>query len=103
MMFARRACEFSTVALALVAITSGPTFASGNLHSFARASDAKIDFRATPLRSTHDCKSLTADTTGGIRITSAELIAAKDGVPEHCRINGLIPQEVGFQFNFPVA
>src|SRR5262245_5056928 len=31
------------------------------------------------------------------------MIAANDGVPAHCRINGVIPAEVGFQINLPVA
>jgi len=95
--------DLTLAALMVSAAVSAPAFASGNLHSFSRAGDAKIDFRATALRSTHDCKSFLSDTAAGIRVTSAELIAAKNGVPEHCRINGVIPQEVGFQFNFPVA
>jgi hypothetical protein len=102
-MDASRPHTITGIALIMFAAACVPAGASGNLHSFSRATDAKIDFRATPIRSTQDCKAFLTDIAGGIRITSAELIAAKDGVPEHCRVNGVIPQEIGFQFNFPVA
>jgi len=85
-----------------VALTA-PVNAAGNLNSFSKASESKIDFRATPLRASGDCKSFVSENAGGIRVVSAELIPAKDGVPEHCQINGIIPKEIGFQFNFPLA
>jgi len=30
-------------------------------------------------------------------------MAAMDGVPEHCRVDGVIPKEIGFQLNLPLA
>ena len=88
--------------LALLALTSAGESA-GNLNSFTKASTAKIDFRTTPLRATHDCLSLATGVKDNLSVTSAERIAAKDGVPEHCRINGVIPKEIGFQINLPTA
>jgi feruloyl esterase len=102
-MLAHHRREISVIAFVIATVAATPALGSGNLHSFSRAQDAKIDFRATSIRAAHDCKSFLSETAGGLRVTTAELVAAKDGVPEHCRINGVIPQEVGFQLNFPIA
>ncbi|MET0278499.1 MAG: tannase/feruloyl esterase family alpha/beta hydrolase, partial [Pseudorhodoplanes sp.] len=88
---------------AVLLLSSLPVHAAGNVNSFTRASAAKIDFRAAPFRPARDCASIAKETDGAIRIDSATLVPAKDDVPEHCRINGVIPAEVGFQINLPTA
>ena len=39
----------------------------------------------------------TAETT----ILSARIVPAADGVPEHCRVTGLIAPEIRFELNLP--
>jgi feruloyl esterase len=89
------------IATLLALVSQGKS--SVNLNSFAKASAAKIDFRATPIRATQDCSSMASTAADGVRIISSEMIAANGSVPAHCRINGFIPTEVGFQINLPVA
>ena len=98
----------SRIRVATTAVTTFIAFlpqaqASGNLNSFAKASTAKIDFRATPIRAAHNCTSMASEIADGVRITTSELVAAKDEVPAYCKINGIIPAEIGFQINLPIA
>jgi len=36
-----------------------------------------------------------------VTIVATEVIVAADGVPEHCRVNGLIARENRFEVNLP--
>ena len=90
-------------AVAILLFAPMPADAAGGVNSFTQSSSAKIDFRATPFRPTRDCAALASELESGIRIASATLVPATDGVSEHCRINGTIPSEIGFQINLPAA
>ena len=92
-----------TTFLIFGAATGLPASAGGNLYSFIDAAASAVDYRATPLQATRDCKSLASEVGSGVQITSAEVIPASSGSPEHCRLNGVIPTEIGFQINLPMA
>ena len=47
------------------------------------------------------CRDLLGMTDPDMSIVSAEIIPAADGVPEHCRVNGLLAPEIRFQVNLP--
>jgi feruloyl esterase len=93
----------ASVAMATLLALVSQGKSAGNFNSFTKAPAAKVDFRATPIRATQECASMAGATADGVRIISSEMIAANDSVPAHCRINGVIPTEVGFHINLPVA
>ena len=49
------------------------------------------------------CADLSALSTASSTIVTAETIAGTDGVPEHCRISGLIAPQIRFEINLPSA
>jgi len=50
-----------------------------------------------------DCKSLVSLTGYDFAITSATLVPASSGVPEHCRVAGQVLPEIQFEVNLPTA
>ena len=90
-------------AAAILLLIPIPAYSAGGVNSFTQSSAAKIDFRATPFRPGRDCATLAGALADGVRVASATLVPAADGIPEHCRINGTIPGEIGFQINLPSA
>lgn len=82
---------------------TGPASARGNQSTFTNFASSAVDYRSTPFHSAKDCSSLSSDPGSGVRVTSAQLMAASGNVPAHCRLNGVIPNEIGFQINLPVA
>ena len=47
------------------------------------------------------CASVASLATAETTIVSARLVPAADGVPEHCRVTGLIQPEIRFEVNLP--
>jgi hypothetical protein len=56
-----------------------------------------------PARPQAACADLSALSTGSSTIVAAEAIAGTDGVPEHCRISGLIAPQIRFEIDLPSA
>lgn len=83
-------------AAAMALAAPGQAAASGNRYSFSRAAEARVDYRATPHRAARGC----ADVAPG---ALARLVAAAGDVPEHCRIDGVLPMGIGYQLNLPSA
>lgn len=95
--------RFGAYALALSALTlhCGNAGASrGNAHGFAEAAAASVDYTATPHFAVLGCSAMAKTTAGGV-VLSAQLLPASGNVPEHCRITGTIPAEIGFEINLP--
>src|SRR3954463_3805752 len=88
-------------ALSAFAFMAEPASGRGNQSTFTNFASSAVDYRSTPFRSAKDCSSL--DPGSGVRVTSAQLIATSGNVPAHCRLDGVIPNEIGFQINLPVA
>jgi len=84
-------------------VNIGLAQAAGNAHTFSRVNTSAVDYRATPIRAAKDCQALGRELSSSARIISTKLIVAADSVPEHCRIDGMIPKEIGFQVNLPLA
>lgn len=81
---------------------SGAAIAAGNKYSFARADAAAVDYRDTSIRAAIPCANLRSHAGETTRFRAAPVLPAA-GVPEHCRIDGELPTEIGFQINLPTA
>jgi feruloyl esterase len=79
-------------------------FASSNVtgRPFSAAGDSASQYAQPSYQATHSCKSLVERSDYQFTIVDATLIEAKNGVPAHCRIDGLIPTEIRFELNLPL-
>ena len=49
------------------------------------------------------CPDVRSLVSGGMTIGAVEIVAAAEGVPEHCRVTGTIAPEIHFEVNLPAA
>lgn len=91
-----------TAALALLCAFATPVFAQNGM-SFSEASAIAADLSARVGGAAMECRDLRAQSDFDVAIVSARPIAAADGVPAHCRVDGVIRPEIGFQVNLPAS
>ncbi|MBI2739516.1 MAG: tannase/feruloyl esterase family alpha/beta hydrolase [Rhodospirillales bacterium] len=72
-----------------------------NGYSFTDAGESMVRYGVTSTRAAMSCASVPSLATAETTIISARLIPAADGVPEHCRVTGLIQPEIRFEVNLP--
>lgn len=73
-------------------------------YSFSDAAHAKVDYTTASVVPKGACAALqTGAGAPDVTITSAATIAAANGVPEHCRVNGIIAPEIGFEVDLPAT
>lgn len=72
-----------------------------NGYSFTDAADSMVRYGVTSTRAAMSCASVPGLATAETTIVSARLIPAAEGVPEHCRVTGLIQPEIRFEVNLP--
>lgn len=72
----------------------------GNAAGFSESASSSVNYTATPHLAVLQCAAMSKTTASGV-VLSARLIAAAAGTPEHCRITGTIPAEIGFEINLP--
>ena len=88
--------------LILSALTLAHASASAlaqNGYSFIDAERSATRYALAPARPQAACADLSAVSTGSSTIVAAEAIAGTDGVPEHCRISGLIAPQIRFEID----
>ncbi len=73
-----------------------------NADSFRDAADASVDYRRTPYAAQAQCEDFISRTDTSVTVLSAR-VHEGDGTPPHCRITGVIPAEVLFEVNMPLA
>jgi feruloyl esterase len=88
------------IALGALALMPAPVLAQ-NSYSFADAGQSVVRYGVAPARAAMSCASVPNLATAETAIVSARLVAAADGVPEHCRVSGLIQPEIRFEVNLP--
>jgi feruloyl esterase len=88
--------------IALVAGLSAPA-AAQNGFSFGDATRSASGYSRATVRPQMACRDLRGLTEPDVSVVSAEVVPAADGVPEHCRVNGLLPPEIRFQVNLPAV
>jgi len=72
-----------------------------NGYSFLDAAKSPINYSLANAKPQMKCADLRALSTTDMTIIDVQLIAAADGVPEHCRVSGNILPEVAFEVNLP--
>src|SRR5579871_7055859 len=73
--------------------------AAQNGYSFIDADRSAVHYSLAPARPVMNCAGVARLSWASMTILSARAIPAADGVPEHCRIEGLIAPEVKFELN----
>ena len=86
--------------LAALVLLPGSALAQ-NASSFIDAADSKVRYGVASTQAAMTCASVPALATAETTIVSARLVPAADGVPEHCRVTGLIQPEIRFEVNLP--
>ena len=71
--------------------------------TFSLAGSGTVDYTTTVRTAALRCKDLEATSNFDYSILDAVEIAARDNVPAHCRVSALVPGEVRFELNMPLA
>ncbi len=87
--------------LALLVLACAQFAAAQGGRSFADAGKSAVPYSTTSARAQASCAELTALTNRDYSVTSATLVQAADGVPEYCRVLGVIPPEIRFSVDLP--
>ena len=93
--------QASAICVALVVLHSVEASAGrANGGGFANAAQSLVPYTDTPYVAAKGCAAMAGLSVNGVILT-AQLIAASGTTPEHCRIRGTIPAEIGFDINLP--
>ncbi len=88
-------------ALAVLAFASAA--AAQNRYSFVDAAKSPLNFFKATVKPQIACPEVRSLAAGSVSILAVEIVAAADGVPEHCRVTGMIAPEIHFEVNLPAA
>jgi feruloyl esterase len=77
--------------------------AAQNGYSFIDADKSAVRFGVATVKPGMSCANVTTLGTTETTIVSARIVPAADGVPEHCRVSGLITPEIRFELNLPAS
>jgi tannase/feruloyl esterase len=89
-------------AAVLAALALMPTVAAAqNGYSFIDADKSAVKYSVAPMKAAMPCAAVPHLAWASMTILSARTVPAADGVPEHCRVSGLIAPEVRFEVNLP--
>jgi feruloyl esterase len=75
--------------------------AAQNGYSFIDAANSAVHYAVTPVKPAMSCASVAGLATTETSIIAARIVPAADGVPEHCRVTGLIQPEIRFELDLP--
>lgn len=78
-------------------LTAASFSQAATAESFDRAPSAQVGFSATPISAKGDCRA-----PPGPSAVSARLVPTTGKTPAHCRLDGFLPTEIGFQINLPL-
>ena len=84
---------------ALALIPAGA--AAQNGYSFIDADRSAVHYSVAPMKAAMPCAAVPHLAWASMTVLSARTVPAADGVPEHCRVTGLIAPEVRFELNLP--
>ena len=92
-----------SVIVVLAALAFTAPAAAQNGFSFIDAAKSPLNYSHATVKPQMACRELRGLTDANTSILSAEIMAAGGGVPEHCRVSGLIAPEIRFEVNLPAA
>jgi hypothetical protein len=79
-----------------------PAAAAGqNGYSFIDAGKSTVPYSIAPAKPVMNCAGVAHLSWASMTVLAARTVPAADGVPEHCRVSGLIAPEVRFELNLP--
>jgi hypothetical protein len=88
----------------IAALALMPAAASAqNGYSFIDSAKSPVHYSVANTRAAMPCAAVAHLDWASMTILSARVIPAADGVPEHCRVSGMIAPEVKFELNLPNA
>ena len=91
-----------TIRVALLALALLPSVARAqNTANFSEAARSPVRYALAPTQAAMSCAAVPSLATAETTIVSARLVPAADGVPEHCRVTGLVQPEIRFEVNLP--
>src|SRR6266403_5958707 len=77
--------------------------AAQNRYSFTDAAKSPLNFSKATVKPQIACPDVRSLVSGGMTIGAVEIVAAAEGVPEHCRVTGTIAPEIHFEVNLPAS
>lgn len=97
--------RFRLLGLLFLSICSSLIFVQNShaVEPFSDAGQSTIDYSEGKINAAIRCKDLIAQSDFQFSVISADLIPNDGEVPAHCRVAGVIPNEVRFETNLPVA
>ena len=75
--------------------------AAQNGYSFLDADKSAVHYSVATAKPVMGCEGVAQLSWASMTVLSARVVPAADGVPEHCRVSGLIEPEVRFELNLP--
>src|SRR5438093_3652448 len=99
----RRATWGVVLVAALAALAVVAPAGAQNRYSFVDAAGSPLKFSKVTVKPQIACPEVRTLTTGSVSILAVDIVAAADGVPEHCRVTGSIAPEIHFEVNLPAA
>lgn len=92
----------ATIGATLAALVLLPATAGAqNAANFSEAARSPVRYAVAATQAAMSCAAVPSLATAETTIVSARLVPAADGVPEHCRVTGLIQPEIRFEVNLP--
>jgi hypothetical protein len=70
---------------------------------FSNSKSSRVDYDKTPTQAAMRCADLVATSNYEYTVIGSVEISASANVPAHCRVTGVIPNEVRFEVNLPIA
>src|SRR5690349_14341862 len=89
------------VGAALALILSPCAATAQNGYSFLDSDKSAVRYSVAPAKPAMSCEGVARLDWAAMTVLAARTIPAADGVPEHCRVSGLIAPEVRFEVNLP--
>jgi hypothetical protein len=89
--------------IALLVLTARAPALAQNGYSFTDAQVSAMRYSIATAKPHIACKNVQSLSSPTTTLIAAETIAAADGMPEHCRISGVIAPEIRFEVNLPAA
>jgi feruloyl esterase len=75
--------------------------AAQNGYSFIDSDKSAVRYSLTPVKASMPCAAVAHLGWASMTVLATRTVPAADGVPEHCRVTGLIAPEVRFEVNLP--
>ncbi len=86
-------------------LSTAATWLAGTAHAdpFSNSASSQAQYTATPISAALRCGDLIATSNFEYSVIASVEIPASESAPAHCRISGIIPTEIRFEVNLPLA